>query len=80
MKSQKKIKMSNIIQNFRLLKPRQKLVVLKALQYNEPPTDKDLKVMEWAVGAIKSERANNRLLRNGLSILNKTIERQDKKS
>lgn len=80
MKSQKKTKLSDIVQNVRLLRPNQKLVVLKALQNETPITQRDIRIMEWALSAIKSEQRNNRLLKNGLVILNKAIERQSKKS
>jgi hypothetical protein len=80
MKSQKKNKLSKIVHNVRLLEPKQKLVVLKALQDNKPPTDKDIKIMEWSLDAIKSEQRNNKLLINGLEILSRAVERQNKKS
>ena len=80
MKSQKKNKLSKIVDNVRLLKPKQKLVVLKALQDQKPLTEKDIKIMEWTLGIIKEARKNNDLLQNGLKILNRAIERQNKKS
>ena len=81
MKSQKKNKLSDIIQNIRLLRPNQKLVVLKALQQNERPvTEKDIKIMEWTLDIIKEAKRNNGLLQDGLKILNRAIERQNKKS
>ena len=69
MKSQKKNKLSEIVDNVRLLKPKQKLVVLKALQDEKPLTEKDIKIMEWTLGAIKSEQRNNELLKKGLEVL-----------
>ena len=80
MKSQKKNKLSEIVDNVRLLKPKQKLVVLKALQDEKPLTEKDIKIMEWTLGAIKSEQRNNELLKKGLEVLHKAVERQSKKS
>ena len=56
MKSQKKTKLSDIVQNVRLLQPNQKLVVLRALQDETPITQKDIRIMEWALSAIKSEQ------------------------
>ena len=77
MKSQKKNKLSEIVDDVRHLKPKQKLVVLRALQQDEKPlTGKDLKIMEWSVNAIKTEQRNNELLKEGLKILNKAVERQ----
>ena len=81
MKSQKKNKLSDIVQNVRLLRPNQKLVILKALQQNERPlTKRDIKIMEWSLDAIKSEQRNNKLLKKGLEVLHKAVERQSKKS
>ena len=81
MKSQKKSKLTEIVDNVKLLKPKQKFVVLKALQQDEKPlTDKDIKIMEWTLSAIKEAQRNNRLLKGGLEILNKALERQNKKS
>ena len=81
MKSQKKNKLSEIVQNIILLKPKQKLVVFKALQQNEKPlTEKDIKIMEWTLDIIKEAKKNNGLLQDGLKILNRAIERQNKKS
>ncbi len=80
MKSQKKTKLKDIVQNIRLLRPNQKLVVLKALQDQVPITQKDIRVMEWALHAIKTEQRNNQLLKKGLEILNKAVERRSKKS
>ena len=81
MKSQKKSKLSEIVQNITLLKPKQKLVVFKALQQNEKPlTEKDIKIMEWTLDIIKEAKKNNELLQSGLKILNRAIERQNKKS
>ncbi|OGI20039.1 MAG: hypothetical protein A3B68_00330 [Candidatus Melainabacteria bacterium RIFCSPHIGHO2_02_FULL_34_12] len=80
MKSQKKNKLSEIVNNVKLLKPKQKLVVLKALQDEKPLTEKDIKIMEWTLDAIKGEQRNNRLLKEGLRILDKAVERQTKKS
>ena len=80
MKSQKKNKLSEIVDDVRHLKPKQKLVVLRALQQDAKPiTGKDLKIMEWSVNAIKTEQRNNELLKEGLKILNKAVERQTKK-
>ena len=36
--------------------------------------------MEWTLGAIKSEQKNNELLKKGLEVLHKAVERQSKKS
>ena len=69
MKSQKRNKLSDIVDNVKLLKHKQKLVVLKALQDEKPLTKRDIAVMEWAVEAIKSEQRNNELLKEGLKIL-----------
>jgi len=81
MKSQKKNKLADIVDNVKLLKPKQKFVVLKALQQDEKPlTEKDIKIMEWTLSAIKEAQRNNRLLKGGLEILNKALERQNKKS
>ncbi len=80
MKSQKKNKVTSIVKNIKLLRPKQKLVVLKALHDNKPLTDKDLAIMEWAVNAIKTEQKNTELLKEGLKVLSKAIERQNKKS
>ena len=81
MKSQKKSKLSEIVQNVTLLKPKQKLLVLKALQQDEKSlTEKDIKIMEWSLNAIKSEQRNNELLKKGLEVLHKAVERQSKKS
>lgn len=80
MKSQKKTTLSEIVDNVRLLKPKQKLVVLKALQDEKPLTEKDIKIMEWTLEAIKTEQRNNELLKEGLKVLNRAIERQVKKS
>ena len=81
MKNQKKNKLTDIVDNVKLLKPKQKFVVLKALQQDEKPlTDKDIKIMEWTLSAIKEAQRNNRLLKGGLEILNKALERQNKKS
>ena len=81
MKSQKKNKLSEIIQNVTLLKSKQKLVVFKALQQGEKPlAEKDIKIMEWSLDIIKEAKKNNELLQGGLKILNRAIERQNKKS
>jgi hypothetical protein len=80
MKSQKKSKLSNIVENVRTLNPNQKLVVLKALHSEHQVTQKDIRIMEWALNAIKSEQRNNKLLKNGLAILDKVLEQQNKKS
>lgn len=80
MKSQKKNKLADIVDNVKLLKPKQKFVVLKALQEKKPLTKKDIKIMEWTLGAIKSEQRNNGLLKKGLEVLHKAVERQSKKS
>lgn len=80
MKSQKKNKLSEIVNNVRRLKAKQKLVVLRALQDEKPLTQKDIKIMEWSLKAIKSEQKNNDLLKKGLEVLHKAIERQSKKS
>lgn len=80
MKSQKKNKLTDIVDNVKLLKPKQKFVVLKALQDEKPLTKKDIKIMEWTLGAIKSEQRNNELLKKGLEVLHKAVERQSKKS
>ena len=80
MKSQKKNKFTKLVDNVRLLKPKQKLVVLKALQDDKPLTEKDIKIMEWSLDIIKEAKKNNELLQNGLKILNKALERQNKKS
>ena len=81
MKNQKRNKLSDIVQNVRLLRPNQKLVVLKALQQDEKPlTGKDIKIMEWSLDLIKEAKKNNELLQDGLKILNRAIERQNKKS
>jgi hypothetical protein len=80
MKSQKKNKLRYIVDNVKLLKPKQKLVVMKAMQDEKPLTEKDIKIMEWTLGAIKSEQRNNELLKKGLEVLHKAVERQSKKS
>lgn len=80
MKSQKKNKLTDIVANVKLLKPKQKFVILKALQDAKPLTEKDIKIMEWTLGAIKSEQKNNELLKKGLEVLHKAVERQNKKS
>ena len=80
MQSQRKTKLSDIIDNVKLLKHKQKLVVLKALQDDKPLTWKDIKIMEWSLNAIKSEQRNNELLKKGLEVLHKAVERQSKKS
>ena len=80
MKSQKKTKLSEIIDTVKFLKPKQKLVVLKAMQNTKPLTEKDIKIMEWSLSAIKSEQKNNELLKKGLEVIHKAVERQSKKS
>ena len=80
MKNQKKNKLTDIVDNVKLLKPKQKFVVLKALQDEKPLTKKDIKIMEWSLNAIKSEQRNNELLKKGLEVLHKAVERQSKKS
>ena len=80
MQSQRKTKLSDIIDNVKLLKHKQKLVVLKALQDDKLLTGKDIKIMEWSLNAIKSEQRNNELLKKGLEVLHKAVERQSKKS
>ena len=80
MKSQKKNKLSEIVDNVKLLKPKQQLVVLKAMQDEKPLTEKDIKIMEWSLDIMKEAKKNNELLQGGLKILNRAIERQNKKS
>jgi hypothetical protein len=80
MKSQKKNKLSEIVDNVKLLKPKQKLVVLKAMQDEKPLTEKDIKIMQWSLDVMKEAKKNNELLQGGLKILNRAIERQNKKS
>ena len=80
MKSQKKNKLRYIVNNVKLLKPKQKLVVMKAMQDEKPLTEKDIKIMEWSLDIMKEAKKNNELLQGGLKILNKAIERQNKKS
>lgn len=80
MKSQKKSKLSEIVDNVKLLKPKQKLVVLKAMQDEKPLTEKDIKIMQWSLDVMKEAKKNNELLQGGLKILNRAIERQNKKS
>lgn len=80
MKSQKKNKLRYIVDNVKLLKPKQKLVVMKAMQDEKPLTEKDIKIMEWSLDIMKEAKKNNELLQGGLKILNRAIERQNKKS
>ena len=80
MKSQKRNKLAEIVNGVKLLKPKQKLVVLKALQDKKPLTEKDIKLMEWSLDIIKEAKKNNELLQNGLEVLNRAVERQNKKS
>lgn len=80
MKNQKKNKLSEIVDNVKLLKPKQKLIVLKAMQDEKPLTEKDIKIMEWSLDIIKEAKKNNELLQSGLKILNRAVERQNKKS
>ena len=71
---------SELIQSIELLQLDEKVLVLKSLYISEELTQKDIEIMEWSLNAIKSEQKSNRLLKSGLEILNKAVERQNKKS
>ena len=71
---------SELIQSIDLLQPDEKILVLRSLQKPEELTEKDIKIMEWSLDVIKEAKKNNTLLQDGLKILNKALERQNKKS
>ena len=71
---------SELIQSIELLKPDEKILVLRSLQKPEELTEKDIKIMEWSLDLIKEAKNNNTLLKDGLKILNRALERQNKKS
>ena len=71
---------SELIESIELLQPDEKILILRSLQKPEELTEKDIEIMEWSLNAMKSEQRNNRLLKSGLEILNKAVERQRKKS
>ena len=69
---------SELIQSIDLLRPDEKILVLRSLQKPEELTEKDIKIMEWSLDLIKEAKKNNTLLQDGLKILNKALERQNK--
>ena len=71
---------SELIQSIDLLRPDEKILVLRSLQKPEELTEKDIKIMEWSLDIIKEAKKNNTLLQDGLKILNKALERQNRKS
>ena len=71
---------SELIESIELLQPDEKILVLRSLQKPEEFTEKDIKIMEWSLDVIKEAKKNNTLLQDGLKILNRALERQNKKS
>ena len=71
---------SELIESIELLQPDEKILVLRSLQKPEELTEKDIKIMEWSLDVIKEAKKNNTLLQDGLKILNRALERQNKKS
>lgn len=71
---------SELVEAVKVLQPNEKFMLLKALNGKEELSNKDIKIMEWAVEAIKNTKKVNEELENGLKILERAVERQNKKS
>ncbi len=71
---------SELIKSIELLQSDEKILVLNSLQKPEELTEKDIEIIEWSLDVIKEAKKNNVLLQDGLKVLNKALERQNKKS
>jgi len=71
---------SELVEAVKVLQPNEKFMIYKALYENKELTNKDIKIMEWAVDAIKVFKKHNEELKKGLEMLNQSIEKQNKKS
>ena len=74
----KKKDISELIYEIDHLEPNEKDLVLKSLNKSDTITEKDIKIMEWSLEVIKEAQKNNNLLKSGLEVLNKALDRQNR--
>lgn len=74
----KKKKISDLIYEIDHLEPNEKDLVLKSFNKLDTITEKDIQIMEWSLEVIKEAQKNNTLLKSGLEVLNKALERQNR--
>lgn len=71
---------SELVEAVKSLQPNEQFMLLKALNGKQEPSNRDIKIMEWAVEAVKNTKKVNEELEAGLKILERAVERQNKKS
>ena len=74
----KKKDISELIYEIDHLEPNEKNLVLKSLNKSDAITEKDIQIMEWSLEVIKEAQKNNNLLKSGLEVLNKALDRQNR--
>lgn len=70
---------SELVEAIKVLQPGEKFMILKALNDKEELSNKDIKIMEWALDVMKDAKKAKEELEKGLEVLERAVERQNKK-